>query len=90
MHGPMIYFRHPEAVDRPSFREVVQALLEHEDSLLHIPPEALSSHSQAGMLGAPLEAGMLMYTDTQKMYFVEGETADDSNEIPESDYGYCF
>ena len=46
----------------------MQALLEHEDSLLHIPPEALSSHSQAGMLGAPLEAGALMYTDTQKVY----------------------
>ena len=59
-------FRHPEVVDRPSFREVVQALLEHEDSLLHIPPEALSSHSQAGMLGAPLEAGTLMYTDVQR------------------------
>ena len=62
------HLRHPEANKRPSFREVVQALLEHEDSLLHIPPEALSSHSQAGMLGAPLEAGMLMYTDTQEMY----------------------
>ena len=61
---------------RPSFREVVQALLEHEDSLLHIPPEALSSHSQAGMLGAPLEAGMLMYTGTQEMYLADGDAAD--------------
>ena len=52
------------------------ALLEHEGSLLHIPPEALSSHSQAGMLGAPLEAGMLMYTDTQEMY-LDYEEVDD-------------
>ena len=67
----MFFSRHPDKDSRPSFREVVQELLKHEDSLLHIPPEALSSHSQAGILGAPLKAGMLMYTDTQQMYSVQ-------------------
>ena len=62
------FFRHPDKDRRPSFREVVQKLLKHEDSLLHIPPKALSSHSQAGILGAPLKAGMLMYTDTQHIH----------------------
>ena len=50
---------------RPTFRDLLLALVENETVVLHIPPEAMNSHPQAGVLGAPLEAGENMYKDTQ-------------------------
>ena len=50
------------------FRDLLLSLVENETVVLHIPPEAMNSHPQAGVLGAPLEAGQDMYKDTQNIY----------------------
>lgn len=44
------------------------ALLQHDQSILEVPKDALSSHHEAGVLGAPVEAGKMMYLDLQNMY----------------------
>ena len=43
-------------------------LLQNDQSLLDIPEEDRSSHPQAGVLGASLEAGENMYQDLQSTY----------------------
>ena len=43
-------------------------LLQHDQSILEVPEGALSSHHEAGVLGAPLDAGKMMYLDLQNMY----------------------
>ena len=58
------------AGDRPSFREMLLCLLENKTVVLTIPSRAKSSHPQAGVLGAPIEAGQSMYTELQNMYRV--------------------
>ena len=37
--------------------------------MLSVPDEAHLTHPQAGVLGAPLEAGENMYIDLQKRYY---------------------
>ena len=60
--------RHPDHSSRPVFREISLAFLVKKDIILHIPEEALETHKQAGVLGAPIEAGDKMYEDLQKTY----------------------
>ena len=63
-----IMCRNPIARERPSFQNIVLLLNQSEQVLLEIPEEALSSHPQAGELGAPLEAGQNMYSELQRTY----------------------
>ena len=60
--------RHPETSERPAFSDVLSALLDYEARVLFIPKEALETNPQAGVLGAPLEAGEGMYTELQDSY----------------------
>eukprot|EP00731_Ephydatia_muelleri_P029674 Em0021g197a len=64
----MIQCWNPETHLRPSFRDIHLRLCQDENTLLRIPNEALLSSPQAGLLGAPLEAGEKMYLDLQKYY----------------------
>ena len=56
------------AAQRPSFRDLLLALLDNIKVVLSIPPEAFETHSHAGVLGSPLEAGENMYRDLQDKY----------------------
>ena len=57
------------AAQRPSFRDLLLALLDDLKVVLSIPQEALDTHSNAGVLGSPLEAGEDMYRDLQYRYY---------------------
>ena len=59
--------RHPDPHLRPSFDDVIM-ILGDDSTILNIPEDALTSHPQAGVLGAPLEAGHNMYYSMQKTY----------------------
>ena len=71
--GPFLFShsnsRHPEASERPAFSDILSALLDYEARVLFIPKEALETNPQAGVLGAPLEAGKGMYIVLQDSYF---------------------
>ena len=60
--------RHRDTASRPAFRDILLILLGNEADILEIPSDALSSHRQAGVLGAPLEAGEDMYRELQGKY----------------------
>ena len=60
--------RHPESKKRPSFNEIMLLLLKEDQTLLLIPEDDLLTHSQAGQLGAGLDAGEKLYTDLQSLY----------------------
>eukprot|EP00731_Ephydatia_muelleri_P006930 Em0003g1178a len=64
----MIQCWNPDAHSRPVFRDMHLSLAQYEDHVLTLPSEALETHPQAGALGAPLEAGLKMYTDLQYRY----------------------
>ena len=57
------------AAQRPSFRDLLLALLDDLKVVLAIPQEALDTHSHAGLLGSPLETGENMYRDLQDKYY---------------------
>ena len=56
------------ADQRPSFRDLLLTLLDNLKEVLSIPQEDLDTHSHAGVLGSPLEAGEHMYRDLQDRY----------------------
>ena len=56
------------AAQRPSFRDLLLALLDDPKVVLSIPREALDTHNHAEVLGSPLEAGEHMYRDLQARY----------------------
>lgn len=58
--------RHPIASSRPTFSEILTGLL--KDEVLSIPAEDQTTHPQASLLGASLEAGLEMYKDLQNTY----------------------
>ena len=60
--------RNPDAHLRPQFRDIHLSLCQYDEHVLTIPNEAFSTHPQAGILGASLEAGQDMYIDLQTMY----------------------
>ncbi len=60
--------RHPDAVCRPSFQDIVTALHANDKYVLEVPPEDAMSHSEAGRLGAPIECGTAMYQDLCNQY----------------------
>eukprot|EP00731_Ephydatia_muelleri_P018697 Em0011g737a len=64
----MIECWNPDASLRPLFSDIYMSLFQNQNLVCQIPNEALLTHSQAGVLGAPLEAGKNMYLDIQKTY----------------------
>ena len=50
-------------------------LLQNDKTLLAIPEDALSTHPQAGVLGATLKAGEQMYMNIQSKYMDIMDTA---------------
>ncbi|XP_019855444.1 PREDICTED: uncharacterized protein LOC109584225 [Amphimedon queenslandica] len=68
MYEIMMKCWHPESKKRPSFNEIMLLLLKDDSTLLLIPDEDRLTHSEAGQLGGPLEAGDKLYTDLQSMY----------------------
>ena len=62
------FIRCPDDHARPSFRDIHMSLSQDQAFVLHVPEEAASTHPQAAVLGAPLEAGENMYIELQKSY----------------------
>ena len=62
------FWRNPDATLRPSFSDIKMSVSQDQNLLCQIPNEALLTHPQAGVLGAPLEAGENMYTELQSTY----------------------
>ena len=62
------------AAQRPSFRELLLALLGDPKTVLSIPQEALHTHNLAGVLGSPLAAGENLYSDLRNRYFLIDKT----------------
>ena len=60
--------RHPDTVSRPTFSELYQALSQPESELLDWSEEDVRVHSQAAVLGAPLEAGKDLYRELQERH----------------------
>ena len=71
----MIFNRHPVAIERPSFHDIMVSLLQPNKMLMKIPESALSSHPQAGTLGGTLKAGENMYPEMQCTYADTMDTA---------------
>lgn len=69
--GICTFCRSDTPSDRPGFREMLLFLLENKSVVLHIPPQDMTSHPLAGVLGAPLEAGEKMYTELQNAHIVK-------------------
>ena len=63
-----LQYRSPVAAQRPSFRELLLALLDDPKVVLSIPPETIGANPLAGVLGSQLEAGENMYRDLQDRY----------------------
>ncbi|XP_019851384.1 PREDICTED: uncharacterized protein LOC109581572 isoform X2 [Amphimedon queenslandica] len=68
IYSLMISCWHPIAECRPGFTEIKMLLMQPDKTVVNIPLSALSSHPQAGCLGAHLKAGENMYTDLRKKY----------------------
>ena len=62
--------RHTDKLCRPSFTQLLQELSQPESDLLAWSEEDLSVHSQAAVLGAPLEVAKDLYTGLQNTYRV--------------------
>ena len=60
--------RHPIPASRPTFTEILTSLLGEKEEMLSIPEKDASTHPQASLLGASLEAGLEMYKNLQNTY----------------------
>ena len=63
-----IFHRNPDPAERPTFQQILLTLLGDDKALLAVPTEERASHSLAGVLGCPLEAGHSMYLNRQNSY----------------------
>ena len=72
--------RHPAPSTRPTFKDILAALLHDEAKVLDIPVEDASTHEQASLLGAPLEAGENMYSDLQQLYLPDITATSDNSD----------
>ena len=61
-------YRNPTPADRPTFRDILHTLLGDDKALLAVPEEERATHSLAGVLGSPLDAGKGMYLSRQNCY----------------------
>eukprot|EP00731_Ephydatia_muelleri_P015159 Em0008g879a len=64
----MIQCWNPDTYSRPAFRDIYLSLHQSTEFVLQVPDDARLTHPQAGILGAPLDAGEKMYIDLQKSY----------------------
>jgi len=60
--------RNTDKASRPAFAELVQTLSSPVTDLLSWTEEDTRIHSQATVLGAPLEAGKYLYPELQETY----------------------
>ena len=65
---PHLSHRNPTQADRPTFQKILLTLLGDDKALLAVPTEERATHSLAGVLGSPLEAGHGMYLTRQQSY----------------------
>ena len=70
-----LFLRNPNSKERSTFNDIMLVLLQSDKTLLAIPKDALSTHPQAGVLGATLIAGEKMYMDIQSKYIDTMDTA---------------
>ena len=54
------FYRNPEAAERPTFHDILLTLLGDDKTILAVPTEERATHSLAGVLESPLEAGQGM------------------------------
>ena len=64
----ILFYRHPVVPSRPTFFELLQTLASYEAALFAWSEEDKAVHPQAAVLGAPLEAGLDLYTELQTSY----------------------
>ena len=64
----MLYYRHPEPSQRPSFPEVTRQLSLPDPKLLKWSEEDKCVHPEAAKLGADLKCGQELYKDLQTRY----------------------
>ena len=64
----LVYYRNPEATERPEFTKLMTAFLSNPSLLLKWAAKDLSVSPQASMLGAPLEEGRHLYQNLQFKY----------------------
>ena len=60
--------RHPDTASRPTFSELYQALSQPDSELLGWSEADMRVHSQAAVLGAPLEAGKDLHRELQEIH----------------------
>ena len=60
--------RHPTTAGRPSFEQLRLSLSQPDSALLSWSEEDIAVHPQAAVLGAPLDAGKLLYKELQGTY----------------------
>ena len=86
--------RNPNTSRRPKFRDIFLVLIENETFILSLPQEAHETHQLSATLGAPLEAGEMIYRDLQNMYIPSFHVTPRYNEpscdtgIQENEYDY--
>ena len=68
MNHLILFIRCPDHNARPSFKDINMSFSQDQAFVLHVPEEAASTHPQAAVLGAPLEAGENMYIELQKSF----------------------
>ena len=73
----MSFTRHPIPRERPNFHDIMLVLLQEDKSIYDIPDEDLSTHSDAGTLGADLQAGEKMYEKLQRTYYYKDTSTDE-------------
>ena len=64
----LLIIRNADKASRPDFAELVRALSSPATDLLSWSEEDMRVHSQAAVLGAPLEAGKDLYPELQGTY----------------------
>lgn len=53
---------------RPDYKDLLRVLTSNKEDVLAIPHEDIpADHTEAGVLGAPLEAGIFLYRDLQQL-----------------------
>ena len=54
--------------ERPDYKTLLRVLTSNKGDVLAIPHEDIpADHSEAGILGAPLQAGIFLYIDLQQL-----------------------
>ena len=73
------FYRNPQPLSRPNFKEILNVLLKNETQILQIPVKDACTHDAAIVLGSELEAGNYMYTDLQRTYVTSANSTPTSS-----------